>query len=407
MKLYYPITVDLYKVYPLPQMDAQQNNIGRGALITLTAAGTVVDPSDEDVKLYAKKPDGTISYLACVVDGGKVKVDFTSQMLILPGEVQVELVMISGNEQISTPIFIVNVRKSNYDSAAVESQNEFTALQQAVSNMNTVLQEVAELKENGLKGNPGAVYVPSVTDGVLSWTNDGGLENPEPVNITGPEGPQGPSGPASVVFAAYADFPSMGEAEKLYVDISNTDALVLYRWNGAKYVLSKGGVDLSLIAPEFDSETNYTAGQYVSYEEEIWLFTSDKEPGDWNESIVTSTTVAGELESLNSKTEWKLLGSATGADSDIDYSSIIGKYIELEVRVCVNVTSASKGVFTIPIRNFHGYHMTGYYYSSTNSASIVIHHTGTLIKLSSIWTKITDGTNNLSLDDAIVEVWYR
>lgn len=46
----------------------------------------------------------------------------------------------------------------------------------------------------GPRGEPGAVYVPAVTDGVLSWTNDGGLENPAPVDITGPQGERGASG---------------------------------------------------------------------------------------------------------------------------------------------------------------------------------------------------------------------
>ena len=46
----------------------------------------------------------------------------------------------------------------------------------------------------GPRGEPGAVYVPAVTDGVLSWTNDGGLENPSPVDITGPQGERGASG---------------------------------------------------------------------------------------------------------------------------------------------------------------------------------------------------------------------
>ena len=46
----------------------------------------------------------------------------------------------------------------------------------------------------GPRGEPGAVYVPSVTDGVLSWTNDAGLENPVPVDITGPQGERGASG---------------------------------------------------------------------------------------------------------------------------------------------------------------------------------------------------------------------
>ena len=46
----------------------------------------------------------------------------------------------------------------------------------------------------GPRGEPGAVYVPAVTDGVLSWTNDAGLENPSPVDITGPQGERGASG---------------------------------------------------------------------------------------------------------------------------------------------------------------------------------------------------------------------
>lgn len=46
--------------------------------------------------------------------------------------------------------------------------------------------------ERGLPGKDGAdgtTFTPSVSeDGTLSWTNDGGLPNPEPVNIKGPPG---------------------------------------------------------------------------------------------------------------------------------------------------------------------------------------------------------------------------
>lgn len=46
--------------------------------------------------------------------------------------------------------------------------------------------------KQGEKGDPGAVFTPTVSeDGELSWTNDGGLDNPEPVNITGPQGAKG------------------------------------------------------------------------------------------------------------------------------------------------------------------------------------------------------------------------
>ena len=51
---------------------------------------------------------------------------------------------------------------------------------------------INELNEKIGMGGSGATFTPSVdADGNLSWTNDKGLENPEPMNITGPQGPQG------------------------------------------------------------------------------------------------------------------------------------------------------------------------------------------------------------------------
>ena len=55
-----------------------------------------------------------------------------------------------------------------------------------------------DVKSSGtvfLKGEDGATFIPKVSEeGVLSWTNDKSLENPEPVNIKGPAGAQGPQG---------------------------------------------------------------------------------------------------------------------------------------------------------------------------------------------------------------------
>ena len=48
----------------------------------------------------------------------------------------------------------------------------------------------------GAAGDPGTTFTPSVSaDGVISWTNDGGKTNPQPVNIKGPQGETGPAGP--------------------------------------------------------------------------------------------------------------------------------------------------------------------------------------------------------------------
>lgn len=47
----------------------------------------------------------------------------------------------------------------------------------------------------GPAGQNGVTFTPSVSEtGVLSWTNNGGLDNPDPVNIMGPQGLQGVQG---------------------------------------------------------------------------------------------------------------------------------------------------------------------------------------------------------------------
>lgn len=57
------------------------------------------------------------------------------------------------------------------------------------------LDELEERITQGAKGDPGAVFTPSVSsEGVLSWSNNGGLDNPESVSIRGPKGDTGATG---------------------------------------------------------------------------------------------------------------------------------------------------------------------------------------------------------------------
>lgn len=49
--------------------------------------------------------------------------------------------------------------------------------------------------QGGGSGKDGTTFYPSVSaEGVISWTNDGGKQNPESVNIKGPRGEQGAQG---------------------------------------------------------------------------------------------------------------------------------------------------------------------------------------------------------------------
>lgn len=74
----------------------------------------------------------------------------------------------------------------------------------------------------GERGPAGAHYTPSVTaDGDLSWSNNGGLENPATVNIRGPQGAQGAKGDTGEGFAVLGYYASLSA---LQAGVSNPSA---------------------------------------------------------------------------------------------------------------------------------------------------------------------------------------
>lgn len=245
MLLYYPIEIDLYNIYPLKVITAQQNNIGRGAVITLKAAGVVIEPTGEEINLHAKKTDGTISYIPCTLSNGQIKVQFTNQMLALAGTVQVELQMISGSgadiTDITTPIFQINVQSSNINEKEIESTNEFTALEQGLA-------EIEELKKNGLKGDAATIQVGKVTASEpgsnpqiknVGTTTDAIFDFVLPRGVAGEEGPQGPAGKQSAYTLPRSQFPATGAEDTLYIDTS-ADPAMIYYWTGSEYKQAGG-----------------------------------------------------------------------------------------------------------------------------------------------------------------------
>lgn len=106
---------------------------------------------------------------------------------------------------------VIQSSVAGVQSAIVAANTSATKANQAVEEVNTVVQQIpttyvnndnfnslvmrVENLENGggggdgTSGENGVTFTPSVdTAGNLSWTNDGGLENPETVNIKGPAG---------------------------------------------------------------------------------------------------------------------------------------------------------------------------------------------------------------------------
>jgi hypothetical protein len=61
--------------------------------------------------------------------------------------------------------------------------------------LSKVIADLEERQSEVVQGENGATFTPSVSDeGVISWTNDKGLDNPDPVNIKGQQGKDGSDG---------------------------------------------------------------------------------------------------------------------------------------------------------------------------------------------------------------------
>lgn len=113
---------------------------------------------------------------------------------------------------------------------------------------------------SGGGGTPGATFIPSVSSaGVISWTNDGGLPNPDPVNIKGPRGNTGNTGATG---PAGPGLTSGGEIGQIPVKSSDTDYATSW-----KYPLD-GIVSISTADEDLDT---YTTGGY-------WYFPSAYTP---------------------------------------------------------------------------------------------------------------------------------
>ena len=68
------------------------------------------------------------------------------------------------------------------------------------------------------QGLVGPYFLPNVDEsGEISWSNNGGLPNPEPQNIRGPQGEDGPEGPAG------PGVPAGGSAGQFLRKTSGTD----------------------------------------------------------------------------------------------------------------------------------------------------------------------------------------
>lgn len=177
------ITLDIHQTGKPVTVTVKRGDTGRAIQITLTDGGFPFPFSQDCYAVFtAKKPDGTVLYNNCVIEGDTIAYTFTPQTTSICGIVRCEVKLYGGDDKlITSPVFLLMVQETVYNEGdTVESADEVTALTTLVSEANSLIQTVEGKLENGdFVGPPGS---------------QGPQGEPGPPGEAGPQGPVGPQG---------------------------------------------------------------------------------------------------------------------------------------------------------------------------------------------------------------------
>ena len=122
--------------------------------------------------LYIEKPDGTKIYNACTIDGNQITYEPTTQSFASLGVNKCQLQIIESNDTAVSFVLYADVTENIIDSSAIESQDEFTALEQAIQTIGdlTELENRVTTAENRLDnlGDEHVTFEEAQTDTTIS-----------------------------------------------------------------------------------------------------------------------------------------------------------------------------------------------------------------------------------------------
>lgn len=103
-------------------------------------------PSGSTVIANIKKPDGKFCFNECTLEGNKVLVQLTNQVLAIVGtaECDIDIRDSVGNLILSSQAFTIEINKSMRNESAIESSDEFTALEKIIAKTEDTMQSANE-----------------------------------------------------------------------------------------------------------------------------------------------------------------------------------------------------------------------------------------------------------------------
>lgn len=254
------MVLDMEQAGELLCIDAvQDDRYTRNVELTLLAGSTAWNvPETASAVVRYRKADGVGGQYDALPDGSRawnansnvVTVALAPQVLTVPGPVTVSVGFLEEEKEINTFCFLVNVQPNAgakiagsepyYHVRSFLPQPETAAAGQflqiaGINDQGVITRVTAVDAPIGEPGENGATFTPSVSaEGVLSWTNDKGLEDPAPVSIRGPEGPAGPQGAAAVSPVARVTETEEGVEISITDEFGTSKATVLHGKDGAQ-----------------------------------------------------------------------------------------------------------------------------------------------------------------------------
>ena len=153
----YRASLDIHAAGSQAVLHAKQGDTKRQILVTLTEDGRpYLISSDCRAVFTAKKPDGSILFNDCAIEGNLISYSFTAQTTALAGRLDCEIRLYGADKGlITSPGFDIIVDATVYeDGDVVESAAEVSALTSLVSEANTLVSEVNRKLENGEFNGP-------------------------------------------------------------------------------------------------------------------------------------------------------------------------------------------------------------------------------------------------------------
>ncbi len=123
------------------RIKVKQNDTARYLLFNLLDNGVHFSLENKTVRVYGVKPDGTKVFKNLTIINaarGLAELQLTTQMLIKPGCLKLELVIYEATDILSTTKFDIYIISCIRDDGAIESTNEFSALTLGLSKLDSL-----------------------------------------------------------------------------------------------------------------------------------------------------------------------------------------------------------------------------------------------------------------------------